>query len=304
MPERIDLKITFDCNNKCDFCAQGHKRNFHAPARTRKIMRELEKAARNGLDSVVFTGGEPSLHPELPGFIRKAGSLGFKTIQLQTNAQTLSHLPFLKSLKAAGLNEVAPALHGSRAATHDGLTRNPGSFLRTLAGIKNCVDLGLQVVTNTVITSANYTELPGVAEILLKLGVAQFQFAFIHIVGSAEKNKDWLVPRKTDVLPWVKKGLDKGIKAGVPCYTEAIPFCLMKGYEDCVAERIIPDHYIVDAGFIVENYGEHRRKHGKAKRKECLKCGYFRICEGPWKEYPEIYGWDEFVPVRENKKNG
>jgi len=302
MPERIDLKITFDCNNKCDFCAQGDKRNYHEPARSRKIFLELEKAARNGLDSVVFTGGEPTLHPELETFVRKARECGFGVIQLQTNGQSLSDLSFLKRLKKAGLTEVSPALHGSDPSTHDRLTRNEGSFLRTLAGISNCVKLGLPVISNTVINSLNYMQAPEIAAILLKLGVSQFQFAFVHVVGTALRNRDWIVPKKTEALPYIKKGLDLGRKAGVPCYTEAVPFCLMKGYEDCVAERIIPDHYIVDAGFIVKNYGEHRRKHGKAKRKECSACKYFAVCEGPWKEYPGIYGWEEFVPVKKKRR--
>ena len=29
----------------------------------------------------------------------------------------------------------------------------------------------------------------------------------------------------------------------------------------------------------------------------CIKCKYNKICEGPWKKYPEIYGWDEFKPI-------
>lgn len=79
--------------------------------------------------------------------------------------------------------------------------------------------------------------------------------------------------------------------------TEAIPYCLMEGYEEYIAERIIPPSVVYDAGFVVKNYGQYRKNKGKAKGPDCQKCKYFKICEGPWKEYPEIYGWDEFKPI-------
>jgi len=72
----------------------------------------------------------------------------------------------------------------------------------------------------------------------------------------------------------------------------------MKGYEDCVAERIIPEGPVFDGDIHLDNYGDYRRGIGKAKGAECRKCAYFRLCEGPWKEYPEMYGWSEFVPVK------
>jgi hypothetical protein len=40
---------------------------------------------------------------------------------------------------------------------------------------------------------------------------------------------------------------------------------------------------------------------GKSKRAECRSCRWDARCEGPWKEYPELFGWDEFRPVREER---
>jgi radical SAM protein with 4Fe4S-binding SPASM domain len=79
--------------------------------------------------------------------------------------------------------------------------------------------------------------------------------------------------------------------------TEAIPYCLMPGYEDHIAERIIPESMIFDDDRTIDNYGEYRRQEGKAKRPECSACRYFSRCEGPWREYPERFGWQEFVPI-------
>lgn len=302
MYKRIDIKISFRCNNLCVFCAQGHKRDLYPDRGAGTVEAELKKAYADGVRGVVFTGGEPSLHPAILDFVRAARKTGFKSIQLQTNGRTLAYPGFCLELLKAGATELGPSLHGAKAATHDALTGSAGSFTQSVAGIANAVRTGLPVITNTVITSANYKELPAIAALLVKLGVRQYQFAFIHIVGTAAENKKRLVPRKTDVMPHVKKGLALGLRRGVPCFTEAIPFCLMKGYETCVAESMIPAGPVVDADRFIKDYGVYRRAEGKVKGPRCPECGYFEICEGPWREYPELYGWKEFKPVREPVK--
>lgn len=298
MHKRVDIKITFRCNNLCRFCAQGHKRDLYPDRGAKTVAAELKKARAGGVRGVVFTGGEPSLHPDILGLITTARKAGFRSIQLQTNGRALAYPKFCEKLHKAGLTEIGPSLHGAKASTHDRLTGSAGSFSQTVAGIANAARTGLAVITNTVITSANYRELPAIAALLIKLGVSQYQFAFVHIVGTAAENSRRIVPRKTAVMPYVKKGLDLGIKSGIPCFTEAIPFCLMKGYEACVAERIIPAGPVVDADRFIKDYGVYRRTEGKARGPGCPDCKYFNICEGPWREYPALYGWDEFVPVK------
>ena len=120
------------------------------------------------------------------------------------------------------------------------MTCAQGSFKQTVQGIKNLKKLNQYVLTNTVITSTNAKSLPKIAQLLVDLNVNQFQFAFLHIGGTAFKNKDWIVPKKSEIMKYIKKGLDVGIKANKRVMTEAIPYCLKQGYEDYIAEKIIP----------------------------------------------------------------
>ncbi len=92
----------------------------------------------------------------------------------------------------------------------------------------------------------------------------------------------------------VKKALVIGIKAKKHVMTEAIPFCLMTGYEPYIAEKIIPLTKIIDQNFIIEDYAQSRTADGKAKGPPCQQCKYGHLCEGPWKEYPKLFGWGEF----------
>jgi hypothetical protein len=48
---------------------------------------------------------------------------------------------------------------------------------------------------------------------------------------------------------------------------------------------------------VVEDYKKMRVDDDKAKGPDCAGCIYNDVCEGPWKEYPAAFGWDEFRPV-------
>jgi len=282
----------------CDFCAQGGKRARVGGKSLRQIKADLERAKKAGVTGAVFTGGEPTLHPGLPAAVRAARAMGYESVQVQTNGRRFAYYDYCLELKKAGVTEMGPSIHGSSPAVHEKLTHAPGSFKEVVRGILNCKKLGMYVLTNSVITSVNYKDLPELARLLVHLKVNQFQFAFVHLVGSAWENRKTLTPRKTGVMPYLKRALDAGRDGGVACYTEAIPFCLMKGYETCVAERVIPEGPVSDADFYIESYGDYRRDEGKAKRTECRPCRWFDLCEGPWREYPELYGWSEFKPVK------
>ncbi len=295
--KRVDVKVGFSCNNRCLFCVQGRKRYDIGDFTTKEIQKKLEES-RKIADSIVFTGGEITIRKDFIELVRFAKGLDFRIIQIQTNGRMFAYKKFCEDAIRAGANEFSPALHGHTAALHDFLTRSRGSFEQTVAAIKNLKSLNQYVLTNSVITKSNFRHLPELASLLVRLGVDQYQFAFVHPVGTALEYFERVVPRMKMIEPYVKKGLDIGIKAGRRVMTEAIPYCIMKGYEDYIAEKIIPVTTIYDADFVVENYTEFRLKEGKSKGPECRKCRYFRVCEGPWREYPERYGFGEFIPVR------
>ena len=295
--KRIDLKTGFLCNNDCRFCVQAHKKKF-GNKNTEELKNCLSQAAQEGYQSVVFTGGEATIRPDIIDLVKFAKKTGFNLIQIQSNGRRFADLDFCKEMLAAGVNQFNPALHGHNSKVHDYLTQRDGAFKQTVKGIINLKQLNQRVITNTVITQTNYRYLPQIALLLIKLNVNQFQLAFVHAVGNAWKNFDSVVPRKLLVAPYVKRALNISINSGVIAMTEAIPYCLMTGYEDYVAEEKIPDTKIFDLDNIVENFTDTRKNNCKIKANKCRMCKYFEKCEGPWKEYPQHFGWGEFHPVK------
>lgn len=294
--KRADIKTNFSCNNHCLFCVQGKKRSRYPDKSTQQIKQEMESAIKD-CQGLVLTGGEPTVRPDILELVAYAKNLGFKLIQIQSNGRMFAYNKFCKDIIAAGANEFGPALHGHIAQLHDYLTGAKGSFAQVVQGIKNLKSLGQAVLTNTVINKSNYRHLPQIAKLLVSLDVDQYQFAFVHPLGSARKNFSSIVPRMTLVESFVKRGLDIGIEADKIVMTEAIPYCFMRDYEDYVAERIIPDSKIYDYKKIIDDFTSARRNEGKSKGPRCRFCRYNMACEGPWREYPQHFGWNEFKPV-------
>jgi hypothetical protein len=108
-----------------------------------------------------------------------------------------------------------------------------------------------------------------------------------------------VVPRLSLIAPHLRAGLEPGIRAGVPAVTEAVPLCFLRGLERHAAEGAgrMPRTRVFDAEGVLPDYRAYRLGEGKAKGPPCEACGANARCEGPWREYPERFGWDEFVPL-------
>ncbi len=296
---RIDLKVGFQCNNRCKFCVQGDKR-YHYPDKTTDELKQLLLEGRKDADEVVFTGGEPTIRKDLPELVRYARDVGYKLVQIQTNGRAFASMEFCKKMIDAGATEFSPAVHGPTPEIHDSLTLAPGSFKQTVKGIINLKSLGQTVIMNSVITKPNYKYLPETAMLFVKLKVDQFQFAFVHALGSAAKNFDEIVPRYSLLEPYLKKALLIGINAGIRVMTEAVPLCFLTGgFERYAAEFVIPHTKIFDAQWVIDDYTVYRHTEGKLKGPMCRQCVHDAYCEGPWREYPEHFGWEEFHPVKD-----
>ncbi len=292
--DRLDLKVGFSCNNRCTFCVQGDKRERIGDRTGDEVLEILERR-RADTDSVVFTGGEVTIRDDLVDLVAAAKELGYGTIQVQTNGRRMAYAPYVQALAEAGMTEVAPAVHGSCAAIHDALTRARGAFGQVTRGIQNARRLGLPVITNSVVVRDNVRDLPRLAKLLVSLDVQQIQFAYVHPAGTAAEFFEEVVPRFEDAAPFVHRSLDIIRAAGIRAFAEAIPYCWMVGYEQHVVEGHIPATTIEDAPLVIEDYTAYRWQEGKAHGEPCERCTFAQVCEGPWHEYPEHYGWGEMT---------
>ena len=303
MGGKADIKVGYTCNNHCVHCVIADQRDLARSRRgnvdrgTAEFLREMAEARGRGMSDVVITGGEPTIRKDLDRLMDRARDLGLR-IHVQTNGRMLAYRPLAERLARFDATWVV-ALHGSDEAVHDRVTEVRGSFAQTVGGIGNLRDLEQRVVGKTVLSRLNYVHLPAIVARYRELGVRLVNTAFPHALGSARVRFDEVVPRYRDVVPYVHESCEHFGEEMV-LYFEAIPLCLMVGYERHVAEHACRAlarpaiHVQLDSD--ARDWQEARREQ-KRKFPTCGTCRHDEACEGPWREYAERYGGEEFVPV-------
>ncbi len=134
-PLRIDLALTYRCNNNCGHCYAGGPRNTKELS-TAEWKTIIDKAHKFEVPNVVFTGGESLMRDDLEELIAHAESLGIVT-GLITNGRLLTK-ERVASLDKAGLDYVQITIESQDPKIHNAMCKSE-TFDETVAGIKNAV---------------------------------------------------------------------------------------------------------------------------------------------------------------------
>jgi MoaA/NifB/PqqE/SkfB family radical SAM enzyme len=280
------IRPAYRCNQRCTFCWVDT--NQRSPPDS-AVTQTLAYAAVEGLGALTLTGGEPTVDPRLPRFLELARALGVGQVTLQTNAVLLDDDVLVRTLVDAGLKRVFVALHGAEAAISDSITGAPGTFARSLRGIRNLREAGVSVGIGIVFTRANAAQarqfvrfvagtMPGVD---LTLSVAAPVNELVPVRDA--------VPRYLDLAPALRCAMQTAHELGVPCLGLfgqcGIPPCVLDADPDCFPELSRElDVWSSPVDF----------EHVAA----CAGCRLERKCPGVRKLYLAAYGADEFHPVR------
>lgn len=168
-PYRMDLAVTYRCNNDCSHCYNARPRDF-VELPTHKWKEILDRLWEIGIPHVVFTGGEPTLREDLAELIQYAQQKGQIT-GLNTNGRRLRDRRYLDTLVEAGLDHVQITLESHDAQIHDRMVNCHGAWRQTVAGVQNALDSSLFVMTNTTMLRHNAPWIGETLEFLASLGV-------------------------------------------------------------------------------------------------------------------------------------
>jgi radical SAM protein with 4Fe4S-binding SPASM domain len=168
-PYRMDLALTYRCNNDCAHCYNISNRQ-DPELSTRQWQDIIDQLWQVGIPHIVFTGGEPTLRDDLPELIAHAEANGQIT-GVNTNGRRLSDPVYLQSLVDAGLDHIQITLESHEADVHDRMVCRRGAWKQTIAGIQNAVASRLFVMTNTTLLQENAPYLADTLNFLNDIGV-------------------------------------------------------------------------------------------------------------------------------------
>jgi len=244
-PYRMDLALTYRCNNDCAHCynlehpGPNPSTNGRSELSTENWKKVLDKCWQLNIPHIIFTGGEPTLRSDLLELIAYAESIGQIT-GLNTNARRLSDKGFVDGLVKAGLDHVQITLESHNEEVHDRMVAAKGAFRQTVRGIQNVLDSSLYVMTNTTMLRTNIDTIPGTLDFLAELGVPTVGLnALIHSGRGATVGNG--LP-EAELIPVLETAKEKTSKAGQKLiwytptqYCNLDPMALDLGIKGCTA---------------------------------------------------------------------
>jgi len=161
LPVLSEIALTYRCQNRCTFCYadapdRGRDVAEMTTAQVKRVLDRIMDEAR--CPTVSFTGGEPTLRPDLPELIAYGKGKGLR-VNLITNGLRCADEDFVAELAAAGLDSAQVSLEGPTAAIHDAITQHPGAFQRTVRAVGLLRAAGIHTHTNTTICGGNRAHL-------------------------------------------------------------------------------------------------------------------------------------------------
>ncbi|MFN7106203.1 MAG: radical SAM protein, partial [Pyrobaculum sp.] len=192
----ISWNITRRCNLRCVHCYIDAGVETVEELSTREALDVVDQMAEVGVPLILFTGGEPLARRDFFEIAQYAKDRGIKLV-LSTNG-TLITPEVAKWLKEVGFVYVGVSLDSVRKEFHDQFRGASGSFASAITGIKNALNVGLDVGLRFVITAKNIHEVGEYIDFAASLGVKRVTFYHLSAAGRAQRLSDewWYTPEQ------------------------------------------------------------------------------------------------------------
>jgi MoaA/NifB/PqqE/SkfB family radical SAM enzyme len=187
-PFEIVWNVTYQCNLRCKHCyedAGTRERIELSTDEAKQVIDKLSKLAGVGLPALSFSGGEPLARRdffELAAYAKKR--VGY--VSIASNGTLLSK-DNAEAIRAIGVDYVEISLDGASPQVHNEFRGITHAFDRTMDGIKNCVDAGVDTCIATVMHRNNLGELDKLIGLSKELGTRFMHFNYIP-TGRAKAN--------------------------------------------------------------------------------------------------------------------
>jgi radical SAM protein with 4Fe4S-binding SPASM domain len=303
-PLRMDLALTFRCQNDCVHCYAGgpHETPELTTAQWKSV---IDKLGEIGVFIVTFTGGEPTLREDLPELLLYAQNKGIVT-GLISNGRRIKDKAYVEVLEKSGLDFVQITLESHKPQVHDKMTGAKGSWKETVAGIKNAVQSQIYVSTNTTLSKHNAAEFLTTIDFIKGLDVDAFGCNSLIYSGKAPEASEEFALSIEELNSLLPKIRDKAQMVGLKFlwytptqYCRFDPVQMGLGVKSCTAAMINAcvgpngdvypcQSYFEIIGNILKEPWERIWHHPLAEKlrgrayveEKCRDCGQLQVCGG------------------------
>lgn len=193
-PTSLLCELTYRCNLQCPYCYNpldlGSAREELAATAWRSV---LDEAAAMGVLQIGFSGGEPTLRPDLCDLVSHAARCGLYT-NLITQGTFLDDAR-LDALVGAGLDHIQISI---QAPSEEAADRIAGTHVhaRKVEAIRRVRAREVALTLNCVLHRGNHDAIAEIIAFAEAHGVAKLELANVQFYGWAFRNRAGLLPTR------------------------------------------------------------------------------------------------------------
>ncbi len=207
--------VTQRCNLHCAHCySDSRDRRYPDELTTEQGLRLLGDLAEFGVPTVLFSGGEPLVRPDLFELAHAARELGMRTV-LSSNG-TLLDDEVADRAAEAGFSYVGVSIDGL-ARRHDKLRGKRGAFEGALDGIRAAQRAGLRTGVRFTVSALNRGDLGAIFELAERERVDRLCVYHLAYAGRGERlRRHDLEPAETrEVVEEIFDRVQEQVRRGV-----------------------------------------------------------------------------------------
>jgi radical SAM protein with 4Fe4S-binding SPASM domain len=171
-PSAVLWNLTNACNLHCSHCVVKSGTKSSKELTLIECLRLIDEMAAFGVQELILSGGEPLIHPHFLEITEYAAKKRL-SLHVATNA-TLITEKLAERLAAIGVNAQV-SLDGASPETHDVFRQQPGSWQRTVIGIRKLVSAKVPVMVASVVTKINIRQIPDLYKLAKDLGAHTYR---------------------------------------------------------------------------------------------------------------------------------
>ncbi len=209
--------ITRRCNLRCIHCySDSTAQHYPGELTLQESIDVLDDLADFGVPAVLFSGGEPMIHPNFFDLAGYAVSRGLR-VTISTNGTRIDRDAAAR-LKDLGVTYVGISLDGI-GECHDHFRGRPGAFQRAVDAFRHCRGAGQKVGLRLTLTKHTASQLPEILSFIETNDIPRV--CFYHLVYSGRGADLGLLPAEDTraslaliaeaVLRWHTQGNDREV---------------------------------------------------------------------------------------------
>lgn len=274
------IQVVRHCNHFCGFCSNPTTPYTH-DFDSMKVL--VDDFVERGYFGIILTGGEPSLHPELPRICQYARDRGLH-VRMITNGHRLADPKFARQMGDAGLQLVHVSVYSVRPEVEAKLRGMEGTLERAFMAIELAHENGVDVNINCVISRPNADHLDENIRHHIQHHPYIRHFVWNNLdpsMGRAEVNQEQFTPRLADFELSLHRALKLLHKSGRTFRVEKVPLCYMTDFAWASTEtrKIVKGEERI-VHFLDEKQTVRQTDWGHIYTEDCESCSLRNICGG------------------------